>query len=245
MFMTGDNQAERYQKIIRQMSQEAQSLYGKDMAYILENETEVEIPPPELEAVPAELRTTNLPAYELAMRQAELSYNVEKLEHLKDIKEYELQKQMLAGDLVGKCATSVITKLEQAPDWKKIKLEDPVEVLKRIKDIVFNYKGVKNGYDLIHSSAKGLSELKQRDGESTKDWAERVKTRIRSHDQHWLGMRDIPEDTKTDPLDVSDLDAFKNDKNREKALEEYMAYIIITRSHHETYQKLKELLAMQ
>ena len=48
MFMTGDNQAERYQKIIRQMSQEAQSKYGKDMAYILENETEVEIPPPAL-----------------------------------------------------------------------------------------------------------------------------------------------------------------------------------------------------
>ena len=78
MFMTGDNQAERYQKIIRQMSQEAQSKYGKDMAYILENETEVEKPPPELEAVDAGLRTTNLPAYELAMRQAELSYNVEK-----------------------------------------------------------------------------------------------------------------------------------------------------------------------
>ena len=72
MFMTGDNQAERYQKIIRQMSQEAQSKYGKDMAYILENETEVEIPPPALEAVDVGLKTTDLPAYELALRQAEL-----------------------------------------------------------------------------------------------------------------------------------------------------------------------------
>ena len=124
--------------------------------------------------MPSALKKDDPDAYELAMRQAELSYNVEKTEHVKEIKKYNLQKQQLAGEMVGKCATSVITKLEQAPDWKKIKLEDPVEVLKRIKDIVFNYKGVKNGYELIHSSAKGLSELKQRDGESTKDWAERV-----------------------------------------------------------------------
>ena len=82
--------------------------------------------------------------------------------------------------------------MEQAEDWKKVKLEDPVEVLKRIKDIAFNYKGVKNRYDLIHSSAKGLSDLRQREGESTKDWAVKAKTRVRSHDQHWLGMREIP-----------------------------------------------------
>ena len=88
MFMTGDNQAERYQKIIRQMSKEAQVTYGKDMAYILENETEVEIPPPELEAVPSALKKDDPDAYALAFRQAELSYNVEKTEHIKEIKKY-------------------------------------------------------------------------------------------------------------------------------------------------------------
>ena len=101
------------------------------------------------------MSSLNPAAYELAVRQAELSFNVEKTEHIKETKKHTLEKQQLAGDLVDKFATSVITKLEQADDWKQVKLVDPVEILPPVSVL----KGEKPKQSLM------LQNVKVRKGE--------------------------------------------------------------------------------
>ena len=72
------------------------------MAFIIENEEEVGIPAPKLEAADPALKEEDQAAYDLAFQQMELSYNMEKTEHMKEMKKYILEKQLLAGYLIGK-----------------------------------------------------------------------------------------------------------------------------------------------
>ena len=83
--------------------------------------------------------------------------------------------------LTAKCSSQVLTKLEAQDGWKKIRYGDPVEVLKRIKDIVFDHKGVNNPCDHIGASIKGVQDLQQMEKESTEDWA----TMVRSECMMW------------------------------------------------------------
>ena len=87
-------------------------------------------------------------------------------------------KERLASVLHDKCSSHVITKLEAQDDWKKTRFGDPVEILKRIKDIALNCKGVNNPCDLINGSIRGVSDLRQMENELTEDWASRVKTML-------------------------------------------------------------------
>ena len=125
-----------------------------------------------------------------------------------------------------------------------------MEILKRIKDIVFNCKGVNNPCDLINGSIKGVNDLRQMENESTKDWASRVKTRVSSLENCWLNTRKHASGTSATAstaaeasqasIHHADTQEFKDDPMRVQAVEEHMACIIIAKCHHNTCWEMKK-----
>ena len=141
-FMPGENQAENCQKLIDHLANKVlgEKGMGSKIAHLLQEEEECQFDKPSLK-VPDESKKDD-PDCEKQKREMELEFK-EALSDLRKKKEsHEEGKERLASVLCEKCSSHVITKLEAQDDWKKIRFEDPVEILKRIKDIVFNYKGV-------------------------------------------------------------------------------------------------------
>ena len=158
-FMPGENQAENHQRLIEHLANKVlgEKGMGSKIAYVLQEEEEFEFERPKLKVPDPSKKDDD--DHEKEKREMELEFK-EALQDMRKKKEsHEEGKERLASVLIDKCSSHVLINLEAQDDWKKIRHGDPVEVLKRIKDIVFNYEGVNNPCDLINGSIKGVNDL--------------------------------------------------------------------------------------
>ena len=245
--MPGENQAENCQKLIDHLANEVlgEKGMGSKIAHLLQEEEEHQFDKPSLEVPDESMRDD--PDCEKQKREMELELEEALSDPRKKKESHEEGKERLASVLCEKCSSHVITKLEAQDDWKKIRFEDPVEILKRIKDIVFDCKGVNNPCDLINGAIKGVNDLRQMENESTKDWASRVKTRVSSLESYWLNIRKHASGSGSDEdtaqlLSILHVDptSFKEDPMRVQAVEEHLAHIVVTKCCHNTCWEMKK-----
>ena len=244
-FSTGDNQAENCQRLVGELAKTVQEKCGAKIAHTLLTESEFNFdeikPKMTLGTIVLSDKSTDEETLEKEREDKQIAadYTVAIKRHEDAVVKYNTDKEKLCALLLQKCMSVVIVQLEERPDYIKFSLTDPVKLLAEIKKICLTYKGAKHPCFTLQNSVYGLATAKQEKNESTRDFAEKVKTRVNALTQNLEALI-----LAKDP-DFWDKRKEERKTIQEEALEECMASLMIIKSNNEIYKELKENMKQQ
>ena len=184
-FYVGPTGADGFNKVIKELKDECAQNHI-EMTYILQNEKKRDHDKPELK--PATVTRAQIAAADTAdqpdleekreteIRRNELIFQAEMVQWNAEDATRQNKRNELCGKLRSRMNHMVKALIEEEADYPSKGYEDPVWLIKRIRDTCINYKGTKHPCSLLLNSIKHLADLKQHPGEETKDWIDRIKT---------------------------------------------------------------------
>ena len=236
-FFIGDQQAEKYDRLIKYMMAEAQKEFGYPIAYVVEyrKEYSFEIPKKEISVnkdskAPAEKNI----AFEAIFQQEIKSYSQQK-------KEYEKQKQQLCGIIVKKMLAGLEESMKKESEYPMKKGTDPIWLLDKIDYYCKMYRGNKYLPAVYMNAVRDIVEITQGPLEPISAYAERLKSRM---NLMWKTMEPEGNVIYCELVDtlVSESESGKvtNKEAAAKARERILAFHLINRANNKRFGDLKE-----
>ena len=181
-------------------------------------------------------RSTNDETKAAANRQFEIEFKAELDVYMKRKQAYENNLTKAYAFLWEHCTKSMQSKIEARTDFAKLK-DDPIELLKAIKQHALNYQEHRYEMSIILDALRSVINLKQREGEILHDYTKRFKTARDVMISHIGGPLIL---TKYVPTmkDYDANDANKIKKCQEEAFDQLMAFIYLENSDNSKYGSL-------
>ena len=179
VYYLGYGQAEKYEKTIEAILNYIQRTYinGKDLKNAIKKgkEYDFEAEKPELPNGKEKIEE-NTPDGLIFKMKVEKWMNREI--------QYNINKENAFALILGQCTDGVKNKLEKRLNWDDIQ-DDPIELLKTLKEIVQNYNDKSYFISTITLSFKNLFSIKQHDGETLINYTKRFKTLRNNLEVHY------------------------------------------------------------
>ena len=128
-FFIGDQQAEKFDKIVKYITAEAQKEYGYSVAYTIEYKKEFQFPAP-IREVSME---TDKAANEIEQKGLDLIYSQELKVLTQKKEEYAQNKEKICDMIVKKMSTTLEEMIKKEADYLIKKGTDPVWLLQKIE----------------------------------------------------------------------------------------------------------------
>jgi hypothetical protein len=143
-----------------------------------------------------------------------------------------------------RCNTTMQSRLEQRIDYKTTIYNDPIKLLKAIKEHALNYQETRYKMSIISDSCCALFGTKQRDGENLQEYTKRFKTSkeiLESHIGAPIIIRKYVESMKSyDPTNANIVDKLILQAN-----EKFMAFIYLENADYKKYGSVLKNLNSQ
>jgi hypothetical protein len=109
-------------------------------------------------------------------KQFEMEYKAKLTEALHRIRIYDDNLVKSYALIWERCNTAMQNRLEQRTDYKTTIYNDPIELLKAIKEHALNYQETRYEMSIISDAFRALFSTKQREGENLQEYTKRFKT---------------------------------------------------------------------
>jgi hypothetical protein len=205
---------------------------GEDIAEALEDLEHINL---KSQAPKLQSSTATDPAVnERENKQYEIDYKEDKARHTSRVETYKSNKTRAYGLIWERCHTNMKNQIEERDDFKTVIRNDPVELLKAIKQHALNYQEHRYDMAIIADSMKTWINCKQRDGESLTAFTKRYRTATEVMESHIGGPIPIPKFVeKMDGYDKDDAD--KVQKLVKVAFEQLSSYVYMDNSDQSKY----------
>ena len=244
-FATGDNQAENYERLKKDLANKQLKDYGAAIAYMIKNEKEYDFDAKKPEMRLGTIVLPSVPTREKILekeredKEITADYEIEMKDHNAQVKLYKSNKQKVCAVIIEKCTANLLVQLEAIEGYQEFSLFDPVRLLKEIKNLCLTHKGVKNPMMTFHNAVYGLATVKQVEKESVKDFTEKVKNRTNAMVNALTSLMVANDENYLDH------DRAKRKEVEDDVLEEYMSYITIEKADHKSYKDIKQTMRQQ
>ena len=143
MFMIGEQQAEKFNRLIKYLAKQAQKEYGTAISYIIEQEQEFPFSFPMKGKPTLKVGTNNATQEDVDAEEAMLEavHKTKVKCHTDTLDTYRTNKELLCGVITEKITKGVQEQLERESDYAIKKRTDPVWLLQRLRHYCTSYKG--------------------------------------------------------------------------------------------------------
>jgi hypothetical protein len=150
------------------------------------------------------------------------------------VKTYE-QNVIKAYALIWeRCTKGMKNKIEARVEFATKIENDPIELLKAIKEHSQNFQEHRYNMSIILDSMRGLLNVKQKEGETLQDWTKRFRTAREVLESHFGGPIIIPRIVENMPEhDPNDLEMIK--KCQMKSFEGFLAFLYLENADKSRY----------
>jgi hypothetical protein len=156
---------------------------------------------------------------------------------MKQKQSYEINRTKAYVFLWEQCAKAIQRKIESSSRFELSIKDDPIELLKIIKQHALNYHEHQYKMAIMFESLRTLVNLKQKEGESLQDYTKRFKTSrdvVRLH----IGRPVILSKYMTTMKDYDEKNATKVAEYKEQVYQQLLAYIYLDNSDKAKYGTL-------
>ena len=170
----------------------------------------------------------------LETRQNEMLYKAELEEAMKRARMYENNQYKAYALLWQRCAKAMQNRIEARKDYKKLIYNNPIELLKAIKEHALNYQETRYEMSIISDAMRACLSAKQRENEGLQDYTRRFKTSMEILESHIGGPLEIPKYVKT----MDGYDEASPNKRMElakQASEQLFTYIYLENADQKKY----------
>ena len=167
-------------------------------------------------------------------KQYELEYKAKLTEAMRRINVYDDNLVKSYALIWERCNTAMQSRIEQRTDYQSTIYNDPIELLKAIKEHALNYQETRYEMSIISSAFRALFGTKQREGENLQEYTKRFKTSkeiLESHVGAPIILRKFVQSMPT--YDVNDLPVV--DRLIHEANEQLMAFIYLENADNKKY----------
>ena len=181
-YLGSANQASDYEETTTFIINHIKKTYtnGKHNANALKTLTPISFEAPTLQAS----TSTDNAVLARETRQYELLYKAELDKFNKLETNYEDNLTKAYGLIWEQCAQSMKNKIEARRDFESTIYDDPIELLKAIKEHATNYQENRYEMCIIADALRAMLNTKQKDGESLSDYTKRFKVARDVYESH-------------------------------------------------------------
>ena len=181
-YLGSANQASDYEETTTFIINHIKKTYtnGKHIANVLKTLTPISFEAPTLQAS----TSTDNAVLARETRQYELLYKAELDKFNKLETNYEDNLTKVYGLIWEQCAQSMKNKIEARRDFESTIYDDPIELLKAIKEHATNYQENRYEMCIIADALRAMLNTKQKDGESLSDYTKRFKVARDVYESH-------------------------------------------------------------
>ena len=247
VYLMGNKGSESYRKVKQELLIEANTKYGTDMGYIVLME---DVPPfPAFKLAPPTVRLADINAAkdesarkelqaqrDLEIRVNEVVFNQKNDNQDKQVELWKKDMGKLYGIIKARISDPVQVKLEEDPDFNDNQLDDPVKLLKMIKQVCMTYKGDKYICSVVLNSIKQLANTTQGFKESTKNHMEQVKATLETFRNKLIKLFENQDESYQDG-DEEDQKSVKDN-----AYGKLGAFMVIVTAEQDLYKTCKDSL---
>ena len=177
-------------------------------------------------------------------KQLEFEYKAELDEAMRRTRTYTNNTYKAYALLWERCAKAMQNKIASRSDYENEVYNDPIKLLKAIKEHSLNYQETRYEMSIISDAYRAVWNAKQREGESLQDYTRRFKTSAEILESHIGGPMILVKYVKTmKGYDVAD--APKADKMIKQAHEALLAFLYLENSDQEKYGQIIQNLNSQ
>ena len=117
-------------------------------------------------------------------RQFEMKYKSELDQYLKRKRIYESNKYKAYALIWERCAQSMKNKIEGRSNYRTSIYDDPIELLKAIREFALNYQESKYEMSIIANAIRNTFLLKLQEGENLNEYVRRFKSAVEIMESH-------------------------------------------------------------
>ena len=166
-------------------------------------------------------------------RQFEIEFKANYDTYSKRVQTYENNKTKAYALFWERCAKAMKNKIEARSDYHKIK-NDPIELLKAIKEHALNYQENRYSMLIILDAMRTLLGTKQKEGESLQDYTKRFRVARDVLKSHIGGPLILTKFVEAIP-GYNETNVEGRDKFCEQAFNQFLAYLYLDNSDKVKY----------
>lgn len=207
--------------------------YGSDIATALK-----EMCPPKTNTWRPSMRTSI--ASDEALKKVEIEQF--KIEFRSDYESYRKRLQVYENNrtkayaLLWERSTKAIKNRIEARSDFAVRIEnDPIELLKAIKDHSLNYQENRYSMSIVLDSMRNLMSTKQKDGETLQDYTKRFRVAREVFESQWGGPMVLTKLVKTMDEYSNNLDDLEKAQLEMKTFEQFLAYLYLENADQAKY----------
>jgi hypothetical protein len=215
---------------------------GRDIA---ESLTELKLPDTS-KWMPTLRASTNVDAAAQATenKQFDMEYKAKLTEEMRRIRIFNDNCVKSYALIWERCNTAMHGRLEQRTDFKSTIYNDPIELLRAIKECALNYQETRYEMSIISDALRALLNTRQREGENLQAFTRRFKTSKEILESHIGAPLVLKKFVETFPGYATGDQSAKN-KLIHQANEQLMAFIYLENSDRRKYGSVLENLNSQ
>jgi hypothetical protein len=172
------NQAHNHTRTVKALAEFAGRTEGKNMKILIKRGQEATFTKPVLQTSGA--GTSSDPGG--PTREDIETYKIEKTQYLRDIREYQKQKEKMFAIIFNQCTPEVKNRLENSADFNNMEDEDDVKALiSKLEDMAYSVTGHENAYWTTQRSLRRLAGVQQgNNGDSLIKYMERFMSYLKT-----------------------------------------------------------------
>ena len=178
-------------------------------------------------------------------RQFEIEFKQELSTFTSRKQRYEENKLKAYALIRERCTEAMIIKIESRHDFGSKILDDPIELLKAVKQHSLNYQEYRYDMSIVSDSFKNLWTTKQKEGENLSSYAKRFKTATEILESHLGGDLILDSATKNHPDYDENLTDDEKSKLYSITYQGFLSYLLLEQADQKKYGSLMTHLSTQ
>jgi len=234
-FYIGEQQAEKFDQLIKHLMAEAQKDYGYSVAYIIEYRKEYvfETPTKQQSTLSDEKsKKIQQDTYDSIFAQEIKAFTQKK-------SEYERNKEKMCGTILQKMSAGLEKTMKKEAEYPRKKGTDPIWLLKKIEYYCKTYRGNKYLPAVYMNAVRDLAEIIQGNNETVSSYTERLKSRMKVFWETMAEDGDVNYPELADKI-LSEDSNISSTEARKQARERVLAFQLINKANNRRFGDLKE-----
>ena len=167
-------------------------------------------------------------------REFEMIFKQELSRYSSRVTQYEDNLVKSYALIWERCSTAMKNKISNRRDFKNTIYDNPVELLRAIKEHALNYQEYKYSMSIVADAFHNLLRTKQKDNENLQEYTKRFKTAEEIFQSHIGGPLILPKVVRDHPEFQENNDAV-NLPIVEEVYQQFLAYIFLEQSDQSKY----------
>ena len=154
------------------------------------------------------------------------------------VTQYEDNLIKLYALLWERCSVAMKNKISNRQDFKNSIYDNPINLLKAIKEHALNYQEYKYSMSIVSDSLRNLLHTKQKENENLQEYAKRFRTAEEIFQSHLGGPMIIPKIVGEHPNFLTATDETEKEEVLDIVYQQFLAFIFMEQADQSKYGSL-------